>query len=225
MKLLIGILFVWLIAPNLLFAQSEVSGRVVFEGAAPRAQQIQVKSEMASCGTMKEVRPLVLGKNNGVANTVVTLLGASGSITPKDGLLDQIGCEFTPHVQVLPLNSTLKVTSSDPVLHNTHGFYEDGSTAFNVAIPIAGTEIPVKLKRPGVIKIRCDAGHTWMGAYVVVTDQPFYAVTDAGGNFKIEGIRPGTYEIEVWQEWIGKHREPITVQEGSEPVTITLRKS
>ena len=86
-------------------------------------------------------------------------------------------------------------------------------------------ELPTTIKQPGVIKLRCDAGHTWMSAYVVATDQPYHAVTDANGNFTIEGVPTGNYELEVWHEWLGKHREPITVEEGSQPVTMTLTKS
>ena len=219
------VLLVLLSFPSWLFAQTSVSGRVVFEGTIPPAEKIEVKSDTSTCGNAKEVQPLILGQNNGVANAIVTVVGVQGTVTQKEGALDQKNCEFVPHVQAVSVGSALKITSSDPVLHNTHGFYEDGSTAFNIAVPIAGMEMETKIKQPGVIKLRCDAGHTWMSAYVIATDQPYYTVTDANGNFKIEGVPVGTYEIEVWQEWLGKHREPITVKESGEPVTITLKKS
>ena len=68
-------------------------------------------------------------------------------------------------------------------------------------------------------------GHTWMSAYVFVTDPPYYALTDANGSFKIDGVPLGNYEIEVWQEWLGKTRQPITVAgEKTEPVTLTLKE-
>ncbi len=228
MKIKFGlVLFMLLSFPSWLFAQTSVTGRVVFEGVAPPVEKIEVKSDVATCGSVKEVKPLVLGQNNGVANAVVTIIGpkAEGVLPQKEGILNQEKCEFSPHVQVLPVGSKLKITSGDPVLHNSHGFNEDGSTAFNIAVPIAGMEMPTTLKQPGVIKLRCDAGHTWMSAYVIATDQPYYAVTDTDGNFTIEGVPPGDYEIEVWQEWLGKHRESITVKEGGEPVTVTLKKS
>ncbi|MBI4357935.1 MAG: hypothetical protein HY584_01425 [Candidatus Omnitrophica bacterium] len=213
--------------PTGLFAQTSVSGRVVFEGAAPPAEQVDVKSDIATCGTTQEVHHLILGQDGGVKNAVITILGAKGeaALAPQEGRLDQVKCEFQPHVQVLPVGSTLKITSSDPVLHNSHGFNEDGSTAFNIAVPIAGMELPTKIKQPGVIKLRCDAGHTWMSAYVVGVDHLYYAITDENGNFTIQNVPPGDYEIEVWQEWLGISRQPITVKEGSEPTTITLKKS
>ncbi len=215
-----------LLLPSSLYAQTVMKGRVIFEGTPPAVEKVEVKSDIPTCGATKEVRKIVLGADQGVANAVVRIIGAQGEPKLTEGPLDQVNCEFKPHVQVLPAGSTIKLTSEDPVLHNAHGFYEDGSTAFNIAVPIAGMEVPIKLKQPGVIKLRCDAGHTWMNAYIVAVDSPYYALTDADGNFSIESVPPGTYEIEVWQEWLGKHREPIVIKEGeTAPVTITLKQS
>ena len=220
--LLLGFALIFL--PSEIFAQGIVKGQIVFEGTAPLPEKVGVKSDVPTCGAEKEIRKIILGQDQGVANAVVTLIGAQGTLPLKDGNLDQVSCEFQPHVQVVPLGSTLKITSSDTVLHNSHGFYEDGSTAFNLAVPIVGMEAPFKTKQPGLIKLRCDAGHTWMSAYVMVTDTPYYAVTDENGNFTLEGVPPGKYEVEVWQEWLGKHREPIEIKEGEQPVKISLKK-
>ena len=223
--------FAWwgivLMIPAVLYAQQVVvKGRVIFEGTAPPAEKIEVKSDTATCGNSKEIRKILLGKDQGVANAVVKLVGAQGVIEVKKGSLDQEHCEFNPHVQALPAGSTLIITSSDPVLHNSHGFNEDGSTAFNIAVPIAGVEVPQKLDKPGVIRLRCDAGHTWMSAYVVVTDTPYYALTDADGNFSIDGVPPGNYEVEVWQEWLGSERQKISVKEGeTSPVNVVVKKT
>ena len=205
------------------YAQGVIKGHVVFEGTPPASEKVEVKSDVSTCGNQKKVQKLMLGEGQGIANAVVTLVGGKGELKPKDGDLDQVECEFVPHVQVVPLGSTLKITSSDRVLHNSHGFYEDGSTAFNLAVPIVGMEVGFKTKQPGLIKLRCDAGHTWMSAYVMVTDTPYYAVTDAGGNFTLEGIPPDDYEMEVWQEWLGRHREPVNVKEVEQGISVTLK--
>ena len=208
-----------------LYAQTVLKGRVVFEGTPPAVEAVEVQSDIPTCGSHKEIKKIILGKEQGVANAVVKVIGTVGTLEPKKGNLDQVNCEFVPHVQALPVGSTLVITSSDPVLHNSHGFLEDGSTAFNIAVPIAGMEVSKKLDHAGVIKLRCDAGHTWMSAYIVVTDQPYYALTDSDGDFTIEGVPPGNYQIEVWQEWLGKQSQPVTVKEGTtEPISVTLRQ-
>ena len=133
--------------PSVLYAEGALKGRVIFEGAAPDVEKNEVKSDTATCGNQKEVRKIVLGAGQGVAEAVVSLVGAGGTLPPKDAALDQVKCEFVPHVQLASVGSTLKITSSDPVLHNSHGFYEDGSTAFNLAVPIMGMEVSQKLKQ------------------------------------------------------------------------------
>lgn len=200
-----------------LYAQTPVKGRVLFEGVAPPPETVDVKSDTPTCGNTKSVPKISLGQDNGVVDALVTVVGASVTVAEgARGRLDQINCEFLPHVQALPVGATLVITSSDPVLHNAHGFYEDGSTAFNIAVPIAGMEVLQKLSKPGIIKLRCDAGHTWMSAYVAVKETPFYAVTDPNGNFMIPGVPTGNYEIEVWHEWLGRHRQTLAVKEGEE---------
>ena len=219
-------IFSLFIFPISLFAETSVEGRVVFKDSAPVPETIKIKSEIATCGNEKKIHPLILGEGNGVANAVVTLVGVPKGNPPasKEGYLDQVKCEYQPHVQVLPVGSTLKVVSSDPIVHNSHGFNEDGTTAFNIAFPIVGTEIATKIKQSGVIHVRCDAGHTWMNAYVVGVAHPYYALTDANGHFKIDGIPPGSYEAEVWHEWLGRHREPIAVKTEHNVINITLKK-
>ena len=39
-----------------------------------------------------------------------------------------------------------------------------------------------------------------MKAWVMVADHPYFAVTDANGNFEINNVPDGTYEVMFWQE-------------------------
>lgn len=219
--ILVSLLF---LLPSQLFAQATVKGRIIFEGVAPPPEEVEVKSDVPTCGSVKKIPKILLGENQGVANAVVKIIGAQGTAAPGKGTLDQVNCEFAPHVQALPAGSTLVLTSSDAVLHNSHAFYEDGSTVFNIAVPIPGMEVTQQLSRPGIIRLRCDAGHTWMSAYLVVSEEPYFALTDADGNFTIEGVPAGNYELEIWHEWLGKHREPVVVTEGEEgAILVTLK--
>ena len=200
-----------------------VKGRILFEGEPPSPESIEVKSDTAVCGSAKVIEKISVGPTGGIANAVVRILGAKGVSEKKEGRLDQVHCEYVPHLQVLPVGSKLTLTSTDPVLHNVHAFYEDGSTAFNIAVPIPGMEVSQTLEKEGTLKLRCDAGHTWMSAYLVVLGEPYYALTDSNGNFTIEGVPNGDYEIEVWHEWLGKHRQALHVDETTPPFILRLK--
>ena len=47
--------------------------------------------------------------------------------------------------------------------------------------------------------IKCDV-HPWMKSWVLVSDNPFFSVTDGNGNFTIDNIPTGTYDVTFWQE-------------------------
>ena len=153
---------------------------------------------------------LVDAASHGVANAVVTVEGGKGKVPAHGpGTLDQKGCTYAPHVQALPVGATLNIVNSDSVLHNVHSYNGD-QTVFNAATPLTGMTKPVTLKAPGTLMIRCDV-HNWMNAWVVVTDTPFFAVTDAGGKFSISGLAPGEYTLKVWHEKLAPQEVKVTV--------------
>jgi len=83
-------------------------------------------------------------------------------------------------------------------------------TVFNVAMPFKGLKLPTPLKRPGIIKLRCDAGHTWMSAYVHVFDHPYVAVSDGKRRFTIKDVPAGRYTLEYWHEPLGEKQPAQT---------------
>jgi hypothetical protein len=56
------------------------------------------------------------------------------------------------------------------------------------------------MNREGVVDLRCNAGHVWMNAEMMVASNPYYAVTDAEGNFELTDVPPGHYDLVVWHE-------------------------
>ena len=60
------------------------------------------------------------------------------------------------------------------------------------------------------MKFKCDV-HPWMGAYVGVMTNPFFAVTDEKGNYSIKGLPAGEYELEAWHEKFGKQTMKVKV--------------
>ncbi len=64
-----------------------------------------------------------------------------------------------------------------------------------------------------------------MEAYVIVLQNPYFAVTDKEGNFNIENIPPGDYTLKVWNEKLKAKEEQITVPEsGTIQVNFELIK-
>ena len=192
-----------------------VQGKVVFNGAVKKKTVLPTKDKQICGGIRKE--PLILvGDGGAVEDSVVYLKGIeSGKAWPemmtKVPVLDQKSCRFQPHVQVARQGS-LDIVNSDPVLHNTHGYYGK-RTAFNVALPEKDQKVTKVLKRPGTVKVDCDA-HGWMLGWVQVVDNPYFFQTGEDGAFSITDVPPGDYTLVVWQEWLGDTEIPITVKAG-----------
>jgi hypothetical protein len=131
-------------------------------------------------------------------------------------------CVFVPHVQALPLGS-LVIVNADPVMHNTHGFH-DKATAFNVALPLKNQRIERPLKKPGLMRVECDA-HGWMLAWIYVAENPYHAVTKKDGTFAISDVPPGAYTLVAWHEATGEVEVPVTVKaKEATQTTIELKK-
>ena len=166
---------------------------------------------------------------NQLQNVLVWLKGSGlKGNTPPAAVLDQKGCIYEPHVMGLMKGQKLTIKTSDHTLHNIHSMSKVNSS-FNFAMPEqmakAGLTKEVsfdKVEDPFIIK--CDV-HPWMKSYVSVFDHPYFAVTDANGNFKIENVPPGDYEIIAWQEKFkskGMISQKVTVGEGETKSDFTF---
>jgi plastocyanin len=187
-----------------------VRGSVVLRGDVPRGTGLKVAKDEAWCGTVKPSARLSVGKNKGVGNAVIYLEGITqGKRFPKasTAVLDQNGCDYVPHVMVIPPGTTLEIVNSDPVLHNVHTYngHTTMRTVFNIAQPIRGQRTQIQgstFPGPGVYLATCDAGHPWMSAYVWVSDHPYYTVTHHDGAFELADVPPGTYTLKMWHEGV-----------------------
>jgi len=178
-----------------------LTGIVRFAGVLPALAPVPVKKNRDVCGSEKPPAALVVGPERGVQDAVILIEGVTRGKPPAGELvLDNRHCLFSPRVGAVMAGSPAKVKNSDPILHNTHGLL-DGVTLFNLALPLQNQVIDVtrRLKRPGVIRVLCDA-HTHMLAWIVVHDSPYFAVTDEQGRFRIDGVPPGRYRVTMWHE-------------------------
>jgi hypothetical protein len=60
------------------------------------------------------------------------------------------------------------------------------------------------------IKVRCDV-RSWMSAWWISQDHPYYALTDDHGAFTLADVPPGNYTLEAWHETLGKTTAAVTV--------------
>jgi len=191
-----------------------ITGKVVFNGT-PATRKVIPTKDVDVCGRPYEEALIEVGPDKSVQNTVVYLVDiAKGKAWPaqaKPPQIDNVKCKFDPRVQVVRVGK-LDVVNSDPMLHNTHGYYGK-RTLFNLALPNQGQRIPVDLPRPGAVRIDCDA-HGWMEAWVYVLDNPYYAITGADGKFSIPDVPAGAYKLVAAHPFTDPVEQSVTVAAG-----------
>ncbi|MGQ4808368.1 hypothetical protein NKDENANG_01750 [Candidatus Entotheonellaceae bacterium PAL068K] len=203
-----------------------ITGKVVFQGSVPRRKIIPTK-DRAICGGIRNEPQIVVGPDYGVRDAVVYLKqvkkGKAWEKPVKPPELNNLKCVFAPHVLALPVKSYVEIVNSDPVLHNTHG-YLGRRTVFNVAMPSQDIRIKKQLRRPGLVRVECDA-HGWMRAWIYVADNPYYAISTPDGMFTITDVPPGNYTLVAWQAYTGAVEIPVTVKaEEAVRLTVALKK-
>lgn len=202
-----------------------ISGAVKFTGPVPPRARLPVDKDLEICAKAGEklAETLLVSPSKGLKNTVVTLEGITqGKKLPaKTVTLDQKNCVYIPHVLVAPTGSQLTLLNGDGVMHNVHA-YSLKNTPFNESIPALKKSVK-PLNFSEVVKMGCDV-HKWMGAWIVVADHPYYAVTDENGAFKIEDIPPGKYVLRAWHEALGKVDKEVTVA-GGQTATVEFQMS
>lgn len=196
-----------------------VSGIIKFDGEAPKFKEIKMDADPV-CKTFHSgpvfPQTLVLGEGNTMGNVFVRIksgLKPGNYPAPTtEMVIDQKGCEYTPHVAAVVAGQSVKVLNPDGTLHNVH-ILSKVNPEQNIAMPKFRKEISVKFdKAEPMFAVKCDV-HPWMGAWVTVQSNPFFSVTTTDGKYSIENLPAGTYEIEAWHEKLGTQSASVTVGE------------
>src|SRR3989454_9663747 len=212
-----------------------IVGRARLAGPPPAARpSIAALIDSAVCGTEIPDESLLVDYDGGVANAVVVVRGVAAGATAErpEAVVDNAHCRFAPRVQVVTRGQSVRVRSSDPVLHNAHPvLVADLEVSIaNLALAVPGQtmdltrRLAAALPASGeaLVRLGCDV-HPWMRGWLVVLDHPYAAVTGADGRFLIDGVPPGAYTVAVWHEVLGRAEQPVTVPPaGSATIDFTL---
>jgi len=118
--------------------------------------------------------------------------------------LDQRHCRYEPHILLVPQGELLKMKSSDATLHTIH---MNGAATYNLPFPFPNQVISRAMQSTGLVDLKCNGGHVWMNAELMVVPHPYYVVTDESGRFELNNVPRGSYEIVAWHEGWGVVRQ------------------
>lgn len=214
-----------------------LKGRIVWGGKdLPKRQPVNITVDKDHClakGQILDEDLVVNPKNKGVKWVAVWLVDDMGNPPrihpdlkqPKDKsvALDQPMCMFLPRMLTMREGQLLVVKNSAPVNHNIQWLGDpDFNESGNVTLP-PGKEHPIKTLKaqPMPVLLQCNV-HPWMRGRLMVFSHPYYAVTDADGNFEIKMAPAGKYRLVAWQERVGWRggKAPPPKKDGGQSIQI-----
>jgi plastocyanin len=137
-----------------------------------------------------------------------------GAFEDREGgraVLDQRNETFVPHILAVTVGTVVDFRNDDRTYHNV--FSLSKAKRFDLGRYAAGQSKSVRFDRPGVVRVFCDI-HSHMNAFIVVFAHRFFAVTGPDGDYRIDGIPPGTYSVAVWHPVLSGETRSVRITEG-----------
>ena len=160
-------------------------------------------------------------RGDDVGQAVLWLSGPPAE--PRPAVRADIGTskkEFSPHVLVVPVGSTVAFPNHDPFNHNVFSLSEENP--FDLGLYGRGEVRSVRFERPGLVRVYCNV-HAQMSALVLVRDTPWYTQPASDGSFFFGTVPPGSYTLHAWHERAAEITRPLEVPvEGMEELAIEL---
>ena len=169
-----------------------VSGKISFEGTAPAAGEGEAPAD-PKCAAMHTdglEKQSIQVKDGGLADVLVYVKsGPSGSYTApaEPALLDQKGCDYSPHMLAVQAGQPIKIRNSDDTLHNIHP-RPTANTEFNIGQPRQGMESSQDASTRPSSRSRSAATSTpGCAPTSACSSNPFFAVTRRGRHLRDQG--------------------------------------
>lgn len=172
----------------------------------------------------------ISGKVSGVTGESVvyvdTIAGKTFPAPTEHPVMDQKGLLFQPHIMVVQAGTTVDFLNSDKVAHNVFwpSLMQGGKKlpGKNLGTWPTGEKRSFKFDQPGVAALLCNV-HPEMAGYVVVVPTPYHATTDKSGNYKIENVPDGDYNVVAWHEGAKNSTKAVKVA-GDTKADFTVSK-
>jgi hypothetical protein len=171
----------------------------------------------------------------GLKDVVVSLEGVEKG-RPFDLSVPRVearDCQFQPFVTVVRNGHAVEVVNMDPVMHDIQA-YETSlqlgpRVLFNSPLPMnahhqrgnlhathrhmPGPSMlePIHLSKGRNLFVMQCGFHAFMLSWGLAVSNPYYAITDGSGSYKIENVPPGSYRLVAWHPYVGTMSEEIVV--------------
>jgi plastocyanin len=177
-------------------------------------RSVEVMILLTTAMTAIAVAGTIEGKSS-LGNSVIYVDTIQGKTFPSPSqrpVMGQQGLAFNPHILVVQQGTTVEFLNNDAVQHNVfwpsiNGHKKEGH---NLGTWPKGDKRSFTFDRPGVVALLCNV-HPEMSGYIIVSPTPYFAQSDASGNYTIQNIPDGKYNIVAWHEGTKQQTKSLEV--------------
>lgn len=125
---------------------------------------------------------------------------------PKVAVMNQKGKAFVPRLLPILAGTTVEFLNNDNFEHNvfcpdfpTGENEKRGQSYYDLGSWDKGLKRTYTFNHPGVYTQLCGL-HPEMIGYIVVLQNPYFALVDEEGKFRIAGVPTGNWKLKIWNE-------------------------
>ena len=201
----------------------DIRGRVVAEPSPANDAAIISRTIIQRYAARKSGYGHETSHEHSEMTAVVYLLGVPDTLASSErsiAVMDQQNEQFIPHVLPITVGTTVRFLNSEEIYHNV--FSLSRTKTFDLGRYPKGKYREVLFDKPGVVSVYCDI-HTHMNAFILVLPTSYFTTTDAEGNFRLNGIPAGTYELRAWHgRWSEKSQKVVVRENGVTEVNFVF---
>ncbi len=201
-----------------------LEGRVLLSGEAPPPRTTDVPAGLREAFPQGlAISPYQVAADGGLGEVVVAVLNPPLrrpplSSTPRFLTISNTLC--SPRVLAVHTNQPVEIQVEGGPMLNLSATCRSGP-GWNRAI--SGSDTFVKRFEVPTSQVRItDNNHPWLVAHLAVFDHPWFAVTDAWGQFALPPLPAGRYTLEFAHRRSGTTTLEVDLNENSPPLAIAL---
>lgn len=143
----------------------------------------------------------------------------------EHAVMDQKKLTFIPHVMAVSKGTTVDFLNSDSVGHNVYWPSVGGNKRLqhNLGTWPQGVKKSFAFEDVGVVPLLCNV-HPEMSAYIFVTPTPYFAVTNAQGEYTIKDVPAGKYTLKTWSEQGKPSEQTVDLSGAQAKADLTVHK-
>ena len=204
-----------------------VTGRVALKGEPPpsRVFHLIFSPNVDFCGKISDgngnrlLDEFRVSGDGGLQDAVVAVVGVEKGkpfdYTPE---LQIDTCRIGPFVTPVRNGHPLRLVNQDPIAHDIQAYTLKGDYTFEMfnkpMVPKETATREVRLRKNHFLfRTQCGV-HDFMQSWGIAVGNPYFAVTDKGGNFTISDLPPGVYDVIAWHPYLPVQAQTVTIPKG-----------